>query len=77
MNTVVFSHQSAVMQESSQREAYEVVAAEFQALSAEQLLPVNVDIPDAIAAALGLSSTRARSPTRMTFTKWPPSPLTI
>lgn len=53
MNTVVFSHKSAVMQEASQREAYEALVAEFELFPAEQLLPVNVDIPDAITAALG------------------------
>jgi hypothetical protein len=53
MNTIVFSHKAAVLEEASQSEVYRSIQHELEALTPEELLPVNLDIPSAVAIALG------------------------
>jgi hypothetical protein len=53
MQTLVFNHQSAVQEETSNRAIYQTVVADFQALPADQLVAVNIDPNVAVLAVLG------------------------
>jgi len=53
MNSIAFSHTSAVQEEASQEDAYRSILLELEALSPERLQPITTDISSAVATALG------------------------